>query len=426
MWHGREDPAALMLVQGLAQESEKEAVNGKVKTPWQRPETTLDAPLAHESTPRGWSVHLGAGNGLVPAVAARLGFFPVAFDRSIVNATATAKTLTALCSSGTPDNGLCDERIEVSACDSLSRLDTRAAGVVFHRVMPGAVVPDQSCKMVTVRIPTDKVGVQMAVAEAYRVLEPGGVCLLAGGNHEGVKPAVRLLEAVFGNSTLVAQHSGFRLARAQRMDGLSIHHIFDLPWLNVELFHEMGMSYGQSDDAVRDIQLFSRPGVFSWEHPDEATSLLAGCMKIQPGERVLDLGCGSGALGTIAALESGEQAMLLDADADAVRCARHTARAAGIADGVEVMASDVALAVDDRRFDVVVTNPPFHVGKSTDLTLPEAFIEEAWSTLEPGGRIVLVANRTLPYEGLLKNRFGTIRVLHDGQRFKVLGGRRDK
>lgn len=89
------------------------------------------------------------------------------------------------------------------------------------------------------------------------------------------------------------------------------------------------------------------------------------------------------------------------------------------------MTSDVGSALLGERFDVVVTNPPFHVGKATDLAVPLQFIHDAWQLLSPGGRMYLVANRTLPYERTIHQRFGNIATLHDGQRFKVLSAVRD-
>jgi 16S rRNA (guanine1207-N2)-methyltransferase len=82
--------------------------------------------------------------------------------------------------------------------------------------------------------------------------------------------------------------------------------------------------------------------------------------------------------------------------------------------------SDVAEAVIDERFDLVVTNPPFHVGKQTELSVPMQFIEDAWEVLAPGGQLFLVANRTLPYETPIRRRFGNALMVHDGRRFKVL------
>jgi len=48
------------------------------------------------------------------------------------------------------------------------------------------------------------------------------------------------------------------------------------------------------------------------------------------------------------------------------------------------------------------------------------FISDAHAVLVPGGRMLLVANRTLPYEQSIKHRFGNVTNLHDGPRFKVL------
>jgi 16S rRNA (guanine1207-N2)-methyltransferase len=106
-----------------------------------------------------------------------------------------------------------------------------------------------------------------------------------------------------------------------------------------------------------------------------------------------------------------------------VRCATRGLAAAGLTNA-EVRASDVGSAAGDERFDVVVSNPPFHQGKATDLTVPRQFIADAAAHLAPGGRLYLVANRTLPYEQVVAEHFGAVRTVHDGRRFKVLAATR--
>lgn len=341
------------------------------------------------------SLHLGCGNGLVPAVAKAMGYRAVAFDRYFTNAEATRRTLDA---------------------------QAGEAHTVHHAALVNPLLAAECCTLVTIRIPTDKLGMQIAVAEAFRALAEGGTCLLAGANDEGAKPAARLLETVFGNAQITAQHSGCRLLSATKRGSTpGDADLFANPWLDAEHFHELPVTLAETEFVAS-----TRPGVFSWEHVDEATAILADLMRIENGESVIDLGCGAGILGVAASRWTPMgRVLMLDADADAVRCAARTAAHAGSAN-VEVRASDVASAAAGERVDVVVSNPPFHLGKGTELAIPRAFIEQAHAHLAPGGRLYLVANRTLPYERLIAECFGEVRTAHDGQRFKVIGGvRRD-
>jgi 16S rRNA (guanine1207-N2)-methyltransferase len=219
---------------------------------------------------------------------------------------------------------------------------------------------------------------------------------------------------------LDAQHSGHRMAVATKTqiapssltEGTS-------PYLDPDHFREVAVTIKGVDYT-----LFSRPGVFSWEHLDEATQILGDLMDIRAGESVLDLGCGAGALGLTAASLSGTgRVLMVDADAEAVRCVTRGIAKAELGNA-EVRASDVGGAVGAEPFDVVVSNPPFHQGKATDLMVPRQFIADAYTHLKVGGRLMLVANRTLPYEQVIAERFGEVRTLHDGRRFKVLGATR--
>ena len=344
------------------------------------------------------SLHLGSGNGLVPAVAQAVGFAPLAVDRYAANAEATRRSLLASASPGAHDG--------------------QRPPAVFHTACVNPHVEAGSCELVTIRIPTDKLGVQLAVVEAFRALAVGGRCLLAGANDEGAKPAARLLEQLFGAARLENQHSGCRLLSAVKTADVPADGVLaTTPWLDCETFFEQPVVVGGTAFV-----LATRPGVFSWEHLDEASRVLADLMRVDDGETVLDLGCGAGVLGVVAArLTPAGSVCMLDADADAIRCAQRTARMAQCRN-VDVRASDVCSAVAGRAFDVVVSNPPFHLGKGTDLAIPRAFIEQAHAHLHRGGRLYLVANRTLPYERLIAEVFGEVRTAHDGRRFKVIGG----
>jgi len=270
--------------------------------------------------------------------------------------------------------------------------------------------------VVAMRVVPERLVMLHLLHDARRLLRPGGRCLVAGANAEGAKTAARMMEQLFGHAKVLEQHSSHRLVMATRPAMLpDVGPDLHSPFVNPDHFHEIPLT-------LRDMSftMCTRPGVFSWEHLDEATEVLATLLDVAPGEDVLDIGCGAGALGAVAArLSQTGHVCLVDVDHEAVRCAQRTLASAG-ATNARAVVSDVAGAVLDQRYDVVVANPPFHVGKHTDLDVPRQFIRDAHTVLRPGGRVLLVANRTLPYEAMMTEQFGTYRSIYDGRRFKVL------
>lgn len=280
--------------------------------------------------------------------------------------------------------------------------------------------PALRADVVAIRIPTEKLALLQLLADAFAMLRIGGQCCVAGATNEGIKSAATLLKSLFGNATVLGTESGNRAVMAvKRAPTAADVILLANPALRHDAFNVLDVTLrGES------LELFSRPGVFSWEHLDEATTILGECMDVRAGDDVLDLGCGSGPLGMLAArLTVTGHVCMVDVDTEAVRCAARAVERASLMN-CDVLTSDVASAVLDRRFDLVVTNPPFHVGKGTDLDVPAQFIADAWQVLKPGGRLALVANRTLPYERIIQERFGNLVTLHDGPRFKVLGATR--
>src|SRR6185437_10239914 len=111
------------------------------------------------------------------------------------------------------------------------------------------------------------------------------------------------------------------------------------------------------------------------------------------GDRVMDLGCGSGVVGMVAArLAPDVTVTMTDADAYALElaqrnCARNRIR------NVTITAADIADTVTDHRFMVVACNPPFHQRHDHNPDLALRFMRAAAELLVPGGRAYFVANR---------------------------------
>jgi 16S rRNA (guanine1207-N2)-methyltransferase len=343
------------------------------------------ARIAHGDT----VVQLNCGNGLFGAVASAAGAATVLLaDRNVLSFEAASRTLIA------------------------NEIGTGSALLSHGRAgLPEGI----RANTVAVRIPHDRMSQTQLLMDAFLLLDTGGICYLAGAVNEGVKPATRMMEELFGNAVSLAQRAGHRVVRAiKRSRDVPDVEPFRHPLLLPDAFHRV-----EATLRGQPVSLFTRPGVFSWEHVDEATEIMAATMEIRDGATVLDLGCGAGALGVAAGLSGSGALCMVDADSEAVRCADMTAKTAGL-HSFRAIASDIASAVRSERFDMVISNPPFHVGKATDLQVPAQFIEDAWHVLNDGGLLQLVANRTLPYEPLIDARFGNMTTRHDGARFKVL------
>ncbi len=79
---------------------------------------------------------------------------------------------------------------------------------------------------------------------------------------------------------------------------------------------------------------------------------------------------------------------MIDINERAVELAGENAALNGI-NNVEVIQSDLFEAVKERKFDVILTNPPIRAGKAT----VHQIFEEGWSLLNPGGQMWVVIQK---------------------------------
>ncbi|SFN19242.1 16S rRNA m(2)G 1207 methyltransferase [Izhakiella capsodis] len=159
------------------------------------------------------------------------------------------------------------------------------------------------------------------------------------------------------------------------------------------------------------------PGVFSRDGLDAGSALLLSTLQPHTKGKVLDVGCGAGVLSAVLASHSPKVRLwLCDASATAISASQATL-AANNFDG-EVFASNVFSEVT-ARFDLILSNPPFHEGTQTSLDAAQALIRGSVKHLNSGGELRIVANAFLPYAQILDEVFGQHQVLAQTGRFKV-------
>ena len=113
---------------------------------------------------------------------------------------------------------------------------------------------------------------------------------------------------------------------------------------------------------------------------------------------------------------------LYEAESRALALARHNL--AGSAAKLDFRWHDVTAGIDGQ-YDFIVSNPPFHTPAREDRPdIGQRFIAVAAQALRPGGQLFMVANRHLPYEQILNDSFGQVRVAAERDGFKVIVGTR--
>lgn len=141
------------------------------------------------------------------------------------------------------------------------------------------------------------------------------------------------------------------------------------------------------DLRSQQIKLFTTWGLFSPKEIDEGSLLLLKYLEIKPTDDVLDLGCGYGVLGLIAAkLAPLGMTHLVDKDFVAVQYARKNAKINEIKNTEIYLSNGFSDVPQDRKFDIIISNLPAKTGKELHYIL----LHDAREHLKPGGKLYVV------------------------------------
>ncbi|WP_238324961.1 class I SAM-dependent methyltransferase [Paenarthrobacter nicotinovorans] len=169
------------------------------------------------------------------------------------------------------------------------------------------------------------------------------------------------------------------------------------------------------------ITVCAHGAVFSGARLDIGTRFLLAYLEMMPSaRRVVDLGCGTGILATMYALRHEEANVLAtDQSAAAVASARATADANGVGERVAVLHDDAMSTLGPGSADLILLNPPFHVGASVHAGAALKMFEAASRILAPGGELWTVYNSHLQYRGQLERMIGPTSEVGRNPKFTV-------
>jgi 16S rRNA (guanine1207-N2)-methyltransferase len=214
------------------------------------------------------------------------------------------------------------------------------------------------------------------VEQAYHILKPKGTVIVATA-FQSDQFFPHLLKKILGKVHSPATDNSTSILWCQR-DG-------EKPRRRHEVTFQIRGEEGQPS-----LRFLSRPGVFTYGRMDDGARALLEAAILNHGENVLDLGCGCGTNGVLAAQRTGLDSTItfVDSNVRALALAEHNARSNGLKN-FKTVATATMEGLAAKSFDVVLANPPYFAHSN----IAKLFIEKSRRLLRPGGRFYLVTKQ---------------------------------
>lgn len=242
------------------------------------------------------------------------------------------------------------------------------------------------------------------LSDAADLVRDGGLVIAAGGKTDG---ASSLRKRLAGNDV------------EQEYAVLNHGVVF---WFSVgEQRERILTAFDQTETVPIEGRYLTRPGMFSHGRVDAGSKLLSEHIGVGEAQHVADFCAGWGYLADQVLQKSDGVAELhlYEADFASLEAARNNLGAVSACKPMFFWRDLLREPLDHKDYDLVVMNPPFHQGRRAEPDIGQRMIAVASDALVKRGRLLMVANRHLPYEAVLKRNFALVDVLADADGFKV-------
>lgn len=161
-------------------------------------------------------------------------------------------------------------------------------------------------------------------------------------------------------------------------------------------------------ETIRDVELLfeTSPDCFSPNYIDKGTLAMLSFVEFNPSDKILDLGCGYGIVGILAAKFCNPyNVYLTDINKTSIQYAKCNAILNKV-ENINILQSNAYENLNESGFDLILSNPPYH----TDFSVAKTFIEKGFNRLLLGGRLYMVTKRRDWYKNKFISIFGGVKI----------------
>ena len=258
---------------------------------------------------------------------------------------------------------------------------------------------------VVVRLSTNKEQLKMLLSLLNTVLNDGASIWIVGANDEGIKSFSKTAKGYVEEVETIDIRQRARLLKGMKGDQQAT--LDD--WKET---HTITLD-GQA------VEWAALPGVFAKGQLDAGTEYLLSVLATYPIKRtyqLADFACGTGVIARwLRDRFPDSQIDAMDADSWAMELTKINAPTVThrLKDGWTGMPRDC-------RYDLVISNPPVHIGKESDYTVLTGLIRDAKTRLHYRGQILMVTLHHIPVQRLAEEaEYRIIEVVAHNSRYKV-------